>query len=291
MTKHELSILIPAYNCDCRQLAADLCRQADAISGLTYEVIVADDGSTDRQAADGCRQVASPHYRFIDRGFNSGRAAIRNFLAREARYQRLVFVDSDLTVVSPHFLERYLDCPQQVVYGGYVVGTGAPRNLRYRYERACEQQHRPAERAKRPYQHFHTGNFMTTRSLMLAYPLDERFRAYGYEDVLYGKVLRQAGVAIAHIDNPMGFCTFEDNPHFVSKTEEGLRTLHQFQSELRGYSRLLTLAGNIHLRSVRWLIRLWHALAGPLERRLLCGAHPSLTVFKLYRLGYFLSLK
>ena len=45
--KQELSILIPVYNDDSTRLAAELSRQAEAITDLSYEIIVADDCSTD----------------------------------------------------------------------------------------------------------------------------------------------------------------------------------------------------------------------------------------------------
>ncbi|MBQ8713310.1 MAG: glycosyltransferase [Prevotella sp.] len=291
MTKQELSILIPTYNCDCTALVRELCRQADGVAGLSYEIIVADDGSTDRTWVDRCRQVESlPHCRFIDCGINRGRAAIRNYLAREAQYAWLLFLDSDMTIFNPQFVASYANCDGQVVYGGYVVGDGNPSNLRYLYEKKCEPEHRPDERRKRPFQHFHTSNFMVSRDTMLAHPFDERFRNYGYEDVFFGKELKQAGFTITHIDNPAGFFTYEDNPNFVSKTEEGLRTLHQFRDDLRGYSQLLTFVDNIHVGAVKFLIRLWHRLFKSLERRNLCGNRPNLTIFKLYKVGYFLSI-
>ena len=105
------------------------------------------------------------------------------------------------------------------------------------------------------------------------------------------KKLRQHKIPILHIDNPLGFCTFESNADFVAKTEEGLRTLHQFRDDLRGYSRLLTFVSGIHLPVVLSVIRLLHRLFWAAERRNLCGNNPSLTVFKYYRLGYFLTLK
>jgi len=108
--------------------------------------------------------------------------------------------------------------------------------------------------------------------------------------VLWGKQLRRAGIKIDHLDNPAGFFTFEDNAHFVAKTEEGLRTLYKFRNDLRGYSQLITFVENIHLPPVRWAICLWHKLFGPLERRNLCGKRPNLKVFALYKLGYYLSL-
>jgi hypothetical protein len=125
---------------------------------------------------------------------------------------------------------------------------------------------------------------------MLENPFDERIRHYGYEDVLLGKQLHKQHIPILHIDNPMGFSTFETNEQFVAKTEEGLRTLYQFRSDLRGYSRLLTLVSGIHIPLILWLIRLGHQLFSKAERRNLCSSHPSLIIFRLYRLGYYISL-
>ena len=125
----------------------------------------------------------------------------------------------------------------------------------------------------------------------IAEDIDERFRRYGYEDVLFGKRLKQGGISITHIENPLGFNTFEPNQQFLRKTEEALTTLHDFRDDLRGYSQMLTLTEGIHVGFVKSLIRLWHRLAGPMERRNLCGRHPNLTVFKLYKIGYYLSIK
>lgn len=293
MSKLEVSILIPTFNCDCSELVAELSRQAESINGLHYEIIVADDGSTDRALTEQCSKIATlPYTQFIDQGVNIGRAAIRNFLAKKTRYQWLIFLDSDMTIPNGQFLTNYLDSgDEQIVYGGYVVGKGEPSNLRYIYEKKVEPKHRPEERRKRPFQHFHTSNFLISRNVMLTHPFDERFRNYGYEDVFFGKQLQRAGYTITHIDNPAGFYTFESNASFMDKTEEGLRTLYKFRNDLRGYSVMLTFTENIHLRCVRWLIRLWHKLFGGLERLWLCSSHPNLKIFEIYKLGYFLSIK
>ena len=293
--KKELSILIPVFNHDCTALVDGLVRQASALVevGVQVEIIIAEDGSTDTEVLRSNSVLASrPYCRYIVRSENVGRSAIRNYLTREARYEWLLFQDCDMTVVSDQFLSRYVESDEgDVVYGGYVVGQGEKSCLRYLYEKACESQHTATERRKRPFQHFHTSNFLVRRSVMTAHPFDERFRYYGYEDVFFGKQLRQAGITIAHADNPAGFCTFEDNPHFVSKTEEGLRTLYEFRRDLMGYSQMLTFVDGIHLGIVRWMIRTWHRLFGGLERRWLCGRHPNLRIFKLYKLGYYLQLE
>ena len=136
--KHELSILIPVYNNDCSQLVAVLSHQAVAIGGLSYEIIVADDGS-DRMdngqwIMDDGKLSDFPHVRFIRREQNVGRAAIRNFLAGEARYGWLLFIDGDMVIPTDDFLKKWLEADvAQVGYGGYVTGEGEPCNLRYLY--------------------------------------------------------------------------------------------------------------------------------------------------------------
>ena len=289
-----LSILIPTYNDLCVKLVGDLRQQAEQ-TGIGYEILVGDDGSTDHEVVSENRQIDQwAHCRYLVQPQNTGRAAIRNRLAREARYDWLLFVDSDMTVVRPDYIGQYVAQDNaDVVDGGVTIGGDAEvlkQNLRYLYEKASEHEHTAEMRQKKPYQDFHTANFLIRRDLMLSHPFDERFRYYGYEDVLFGKQLRADHIAIKHIDNPMGFCTFESNPDFVSKTEEGMRTLYQFQSELRGYSRLITLVEGIHIPLILSLIRLSHRLFSGLIRHNLCGRHPSLKLFKFYKLGYYTTI-
>lgn len=291
--RQSLSILVSAYNLDCRRLVEDLSRQAEAVEGLSYEIIVADDASPDASKVALCREVSAlPHVRLIERTENVGRAAIRNFLAREARHEWLLFLDGDMSVPTERFVLNYVECEApDVAYGGYIVGGGQPSCLRFVYEKQCEPMHRAEERRKRPFMHFHTCNFLVRRDVMLSHPFDERFRHYGYEDVFFGKQLRKAGITIQHPDNPVGFFDYEDNARFVEKTEEGLRTLHLFRDDLRGYSQMLSFADGIHTGIIRWSIRAWHRLFGTPERANLCGKHPNLTIFKLYKIGYYLTLK
>lgn len=289
-----LSILIPTYNDLCFTLVGDLRQQAEE-AGIDYEILVGDDGSTDAEVIEKNRKICKwPHCHYLIQIQNIGRAAIRNFLAKEAHHDWLLFIDSDMTIARVDYLSKYLAMEgSEVVDGGVIIGGDADTlkgNLRYLYEKTSEQEHTAEKRQQHPYQDFHTANFLIRRDLMLAHPFDERFRHYGYEDVLFGKQLRAKGVKITHIDNPLGFSAFEENTQFILKTEEGLRTLHQFQSDLRGYSRLLTLVEGIHLPIILSLIRCWHKLFGKWERKNLCGSHPSLRLFKLYKLGYYLKI-
>ena len=287
-----ISVLIPTYNQPCLELVSQLQVQLEQ-AAVPYEIIVADDGSTDERTVEANLGIATlVHCQYIIRKENAGRAVIRNFLAQEAQYDLLLFIDSDMSLVDDQYIRRYLaaDCDTVVDGGVRIVGDEDEwrGNLRYLYEKAEEPHHTAPERQRTPYQHLHTANLLIRRELMLKYPFDERFRHYGYEDVLLGKTLRRHRVAIRHIDNPLGFSTFETNADFVAKTEEGLRTLYEFREDLRGYSRLLTLVSGIHIPLVKSMIRWMHRLAGPAVRRNLCSTHPRLFLFKLYKLGYYL---
>ena len=290
----DISVLIPTYNQPCLELVSQLREQLEQ-EGIAYEIIVADDGSTDHLAIEANLMINTlSHCQYIIRKENVGRAAIRNFLAQQAQYTYLLYIDSDMTVINDLFIHRYLIADgDSVIDGGVAIG-GDPdelrHSLRYLYEKAEEPHHTAQKRQKNPYQHLHTANLFIRRDIILSHPFDERFKHYGYEDVLLGKVLRQNRIPILHIDNPLGFCTFESNSDFLRKTEEGLHTLYEFQSELRGYSRLLTFISGIHIPMILSIFKWMHKLFSRLEQRQLCSKHPSLTLFKLYRLGYFLNI-
>lgn len=301
MPKDNISILIPTHNDVCAQLVADLKAQADKLTGreghpLRYEIIVADDGSTDLQAVEANSSIDRwDHCRYIRRKENVGRARIRNFLVQQSQGDYLLFIDSDLFVNDSHYLANYLQADSdEVIYGGTRIGGDADRlkgNLRYRYEKAAEAAHRAAVRALRPGRELSVCNTMLRRDIALAHPFDSRIKAYGYEDVLLGKSITESGITISHIENPMRIERFETNAEFVRKTEDALRTLDAFDKELKGFSNI----GNSVERLGRFLplslFTAWHRLAGNAEKRWLSGPHPNLLVFKLYKLGFYLTLR
>lgn len=297
MKKTELSILIPVYNYDCRPLVLSLLRLTTPLlaDGVLVELIVADDGSSDSSVLQANATLSSnPLCRYIRRQENCGRAAIRNFLAQESKYQWLLFLDCDMQLPDDNFLSTYLNSEgEEVIDGGFAVLEQPDQeghNLRYTYEFSEQMRHSAEQRRANPYRSFRTTNFLIRRDIMLAHPFDERFRHYGYEDVLFGKQLCEAGIHIEHIDNPLSFEVFEDNAAFLDKTEEGLRTLHQFRSELKGYSALLTAVERLRPWGLLPLLRCWHSLFGAAERRRLQAGRYDTRLFQLYRLGFFLGL-
>ena len=284
-----LSVLIPTYNCICKELVHSLHQQLCGLP-ITFEIVVVDDGSTDKSCIQQNQNITElPHCTYLIEEKNRGRAGVRNYLARQAQYDYLLYVDGDMSVRNDSFIAQYLENEADVCYGGYVIPDekeSLQNNLRYRYEKNNTLQRNAQQRNKQPFMDFHTSNFLVKRSIMLSLPLDERFTTYGYEDVLWGKTLREHGYTITHIDNPVSFEDFEDNEHFVLKTEESLHTLHQFQSELKEYSRLLSFP-----RTFQLLGKTLYPVFGKTLRKQLIHNKMPVFLFTIYKLMYFAQIE
>lgn len=307
MTHIDLSILLPSYNNVCVSLVQALQRQADALWGkldkpFRYEIIVADDGSTDAACIDANRVIGDMlHCRYLRMEQNVGRAQIRNVLISESSGDYVLLIDSDLFLCDDNYLYKYATSTADVVYGGTRIGgegfamvdneantENLKGNLRYIYEKKAEPSHRAVFRQLRPNQEISVCNLYARRDIMEAHPFDSRFKAYGYEDVLFGKRLAESGIEVTHIDNPVLINEFEPNSVFVKKTEEAILTLCRFEQDLEGYSNLKTKVTTLGRYIPLSLFRLWHRIMKNKEKRNLTGSKPSLLLFKLYKLGFFL---
>lgn len=293
-----LSVLIPVYNRDCTQLVRALLRQAIGIEVLRFELLVADDGSTQEELKAKNRVMNQwQGCRVIERSENAGRAIIRNFLAQEAKGEYLLFLDSNVSLLHDDFLLRYVQQAGEadVVVGGYeltpAAGCEVNGNLRYRYELSCSAANRAEERAKRPYMAFVSKNFMIRRSVMLQCPFDERIRRYGYEDVLLGKRLQQVGAQVKYVDNPVGFSTFESNAAFLRKTEDALLNLVTLKDEMNGFTHIQTVAERLMRQHLDGPLLVLFSLLHPFMRHCLLGRNPSVPCFNVYRLCYYLQLR
>ena len=294
LQRRSISMLIPVFNADCSALLTDLLSQAVKLKGVEWELCVAEDGSSDTDSiAANEAQLQGAHCRHLVYSQNVGRARIRNQLAREARGEWLLFIDSHMRVGKSDFLRTYLSAPDaEVVDGDYVVAADASEwscSLRYCYEKACEHRHDAAARSKQPYAGFHTANFLVRRDFFLQNPLEESFSEYGYEDVLFGARMEQQEANILHIDNPVEFRFFESNSRFMDKTDAALHSLALHQDLLGRHSRLLTLYSHMrkwHLHKLGAALFRWR---GKRWRQRLCqeDSRPSLRLFNTYRIFCF----
>ena len=285
------SILIPTYNDSCYTLVKTLRSQLLALD-VEWEIIVADDCSTDDNVREENAKIEKLSGCKVEWGNeNVGRAAIRNFLAEQAAGDWLLFVDSGNKIESPDFMRIYTEFffksndAECVVYGGRVLNNDADStNLRYQYEQAWEKKGSVEARRANPYKSFNTCNFFISRTTMLRLPFNEDMKLYGFEDVLLGKQLKEAGIPVYHIDNPVTFGSYETNAEFLRKTEESVRMQFEFQELIGNYSNLLCVERKIKRFGLSGVLSILYNVMGGVLKKNLLGKHPMAACFNLYKL-------
>ncbi len=298
MALSAVSILLPVYNWPVGALVAALHHQAAAEADFAFEILVFDDASPDGQlrAANAAALAAWPAVRYVELPTNLGRAAIRNELARAARYPWLVFLDADSALPDDAFIGRYrravAAAPEAAVWVGGTTYAPAPPpdpSQRLRWVYGCQREQRPAAvRQRAPYEAFTLNNLLIRAALFTRFGLNEDLgRTYGHEDTAFGGRLAAEGIATEHLDNPVLHLGLDAAAVFRRKTAEAVTNLvHLAQAGQPGAraSRLWRLAHQLQRAGLSGAARrLLGALEAPLVRNL-DSATPSIRAFDAWRL-------
>lgn len=304
MTAHQprptLSILIASHNHDCSRLIADLsaqCTRLKTSGGALCEIIVGDDSSDNTQTLQANRVACAAYgVKFVEMAQNVGKANLDNLLADESAGEWLMFIDDDAEVCTDDFVAQCVkDRTLADVVCGLLItpGGGAPEGceLRYRYEHAATANRTMEARNRHPYDNFTTFNPIMSREAFDATGFDPRCTDYGFEDVLFGHEIEKQGLTIAHTNTPLVHTGIDSNASFLDKTERATATLLRLGHPLTDHVGASRVAQRLHRMGVEGLTRLALTPLLPAIRRNLLGRRPNLTLFKIYKLGYYLKLK
>ena len=281
-----LSILIPTYNYDCYRLVCDL--QAQAMEcGCRFEIIVADDASP-ASPSNLDRIGGMTDCRLIRAERNMGRSNIRNFLADNARYPYLLFIDADAEVCRCDYIAKYLDycAPGCCVAGGIAYEDGQYRpeySLRLKYGRMRE--------ANPDYpKQFTAFNLLIDRDLFMSVRFDGSLTAYGYEDFLFGADSRISS-RLTVIDNPLIHAGLDDNMQYIRKVEEACTNMLRVyranrQTDLYASSKLMRCYRLMEKTRCRYLAAMMFPLLKGILLRNLTSPDPSMSALDIYKLLY-----
>ncbi len=289
-----LSILIPTYNYDCLGLVEELHRHAQTLL-FPIEILVADDASNEDMKRNNRKINKLSNCMFIELKENVGRARIRNLLSEKARYDLLLFIDSDAGLISSTFLQNYVSAIQNsdVVCGGLLYDSTLPSvifSLRYCYGISTEERS-AKERSLHPYDQFSSFNFLIRKKTFRQILFDESFSGYGHEDTAFGIELEKRGVKIKHINNPLYHLGLERNEDFLRKTETSIENLYRYSDKLAEHVRLLQTYKKVRKYKFQKPIAfLFRKTRGILKKDLLAH-HPNMKLFAFYKLGYLCNIK
>lgn len=288
-----LSILIPTYNYTAFGLAETIEKQA-LRAGIVFELICVDDGSFSSLNIENQKINSLTNCKFIEAKKNKGRTANRQFLAEQAQYEWLLFLDSDVNPKRTDFLEAYIETinsDSEAFFGGFVYpenNTDTTRSLRYTFGKNREEI-AVDKRNSNPYKVIISANFLIKKTVFLKLNSVANKNTYGL-DYLFGALLKQHHIAIKHIDNPVYHLGIDENIDYLNKTKKAVETLaFLYKNKAIKTNAISLLKAFKFIRSIG-LSRVFGKITNRFNSKIednLKSASPSLFLFDIYRLGYF----
>lgn len=290
-----LSICIPVYNVDVRELVGELLKQANEIN-LPIEVLVFDDGSslTIKNINRNIAHLTSVVY--IEHSDNIGCAAIRNQMADCAKFDNLLFIDSD-SEISDSYISNYEEYigKQLILCGGRIHPLKLPspdKSLRWKVGRVRED-FEASQREVHPNQSFMSNNFLVQKRLFEQFKFDDSIKRSGHEDTMMGIELEAKSIFIKHIDNPVIHIGLESNHEFIVKTCQRIDTLLFLLNHKEEYGKLMFKRIKLlrffyiskKFKLLKLLSFLYKKLHATIEREL-NSRSPNLLIYDFYKLGY-----
>ncbi|MFW5707379.1 MAG: glycosyltransferase family 2 protein [Bacteroidota bacterium] len=289
-----ISICIPVYNYDVRKLVFHLHRQATT-EGIAFEILLYDDASVDSYKILNRECTTLPHLHLTELTRNAGRSAIRNLLAKKAKYPWLIFMDCDSECPDDAYIKKYIsnNGKEGVVCGGRIYHSTPPNDDTYlHWLFGTRREVKPClERAKKPNHSFMTNNFMISASIMKKIRFNESLLGYGHEDTLFGLELLKNNIHIRHIDNPLIHVGLQNSREFLCKTREGTRNLLKVYAIVKRDKDLPEMVKLLKMWSLLRRLGLCYPTGSILKRmestleRNLTGKRPRMLYLDLYKLG------
>lgn len=223
-----LSILIPVYNWDVDAFVKELHKQAETL-GVSFEIRVYDDCSS-HQFPVNYSKLSGVVYKYLEE--NIGRSRIRNLLAEDAIYDKLLFLDGDSFPKNYDFLSQYWNTKvdsKTILCGGTAYKDLAEKEnplLRWTYGKSREENVKNKKG-------FASNNFMMNKQTFMNILFNEKIKGYGHEDTLFGIECKKQKLSFQRCIAPLLHLGLESDEVFLRKSEEGVTNLKKLYVEGR----------------------------------------------------------
>jgi hypothetical protein len=262
--------------------------------GVEGEILVYDDFSAPSFKAENQNITAFKNVFYKELEKNAGRIGIRKLLAENARFDWLLFIDGDSTVINKNYLNNYLDAidANSVYAGGTVYDSQEPaaciKRLHWKYGTEREV-------AKNGRYSFHTNNFCIQKEVFIELNFPHQLSGYGHEDTWMEIELNRLKKRIYFIDNPVLHNGLEDAAAFLDKAQNALKNLLNL-AKIFGEETVRKRVSLYNLFFWQHKLGFSKIIEDNLERRKakieknLHSCNPSLFQFDLYRLYYLIKI-
>ena len=288
----KLTGLILTYNCE------NLVQKAiDNIpKDILYEIICIDDGSFSSKNEINQKINLLTNSKFIESRKNRGRIKNRLLLAEKSQYEWLIFLDVDSLPIEENFLKNYVDQLNKgtVIFGGCKYKKPMNENHNLRYVFGVQREEIISNiRNKKPYKYVLSRNFLCKRNILISALSSIKTISYG-NDYIFGSILKNMGVDIIHIDNPVLINNIDENQIFIKKTHHALDNLiSSYNNKIIKKHSISILRAYIILDILlmkKIFVKLTDIFKNLLKRNLY-KKNPNLFLFDVYRLNYLCKIK
>lgn len=212
-SKIQISIIIPTRNRKKILKKSLKALNKQSINSDKYEIIIIDDGSTqdNKTMIESLNLKPNICYHYQK---HSGPAKSRNKGIKLAKGKYIIFIDDDI-IVNKQFIESHLNkllSNEKVIVHGPVIHTKDLDN-----PTSAEKKIRDFSSA-----FFATGNASIKKSfLMKAGLFNENFYEYGWEDLEFGKRLKQLDLEAVKAENAIGYhLKYQFSPNHITDIKE-----------------------------------------------------------------------
>lgn len=286
-----LSILIPTYNFNCSKLCIDLHKQALDL-GIDFEILVYDDFSTKKfEENKALASLSNVVYKELNR--NYGRAAIRNLMAQDSKFNYLLFLDCDGEIASKNYLNLYLKFKDEadIICGGRIYPQREKVKCCYRLhwiygnkrESLCNKSNAKS---------FMTNNFLINKDAFNSTKFDESMVGYGHEDTIFGIELKNKGYKFKIIKNPIIHIGLYDANDFIRNTHNSIDNLvkvidYKYKIEDFFDIKLVKTYFFINKLGLRPFCGFCYKSFNKAMEKNLKSKYPNLFLLDIYKLGYY----
>lgn len=290
-----LSILIPTYNYNITKLVHELNDQLVTLR-VDFEILCYDDASTNRELVEKNKTLNTLkkiNYKILQK--NIGRSAIRNLLAKDAKFDWLIFLDADVYPKDKNFIKNYIthiSKKHQIVYGGILYQENKPKHnelLRWIYGKKREAISYQ-QRNKNIYLSFLTLNFVVHKNVFKEVSFNEDIPNLRHEDTLFSYELMKNNMSIKHINNPTYHLGIENSHLFLKKSEESLDVLNLFLEKKLlppNYTKITRIFVKLKALKCNYVFSILYKGFKKSMKKQLLSKTPSIYLFDFYRLSYF----
>jgi hypothetical protein len=231
-----LSILIPTYNYSALVLVKSLYNQC-VKENLCFEILVFDDAIINNEHSIENEKINTIPFCFYKKNEKTlFRAGNRNTLAKNAKFENILFIDADAKIKHEDFIKQYLPYLNKkiTIVGGtkYLKSQlNKSNSLRWNYGIVKEMKSADIRNLK-PYNAFTPFNTLIPKFVFNSIQFNENLKEYGHEDTHFGWQLKAIKIPLLHIDNALIHEGLEQNIVFINKSENAIKNLIQLEKNI-----------------------------------------------------------